>query len=285
MKTALVIFTKNEEKIISQVMDQLNGQLKQISKIHPALFVCDDSTDKTAEIAKSKGAKIIKGSGKGLGWSYYLALHLLSKKDFDAIISIDGDGQTDLSEVPLFYRELEKGYDLLVGSRFLQKDSISYSYSKVNFIGTRILSFAITFATFQKFTDSHGGLRAMRAKAVQNIQFLGGHSYVQESIISTVEKGLKVRELPSRWERRIHGESRVLHSKWRYIKGMSLPLILRMRVHWWGGILSALLALSHPKYVLYCITALCIFMEIYRQMLFQKNKKQIQKWADQRGQQ
>ena len=132
--TAVILFTKNEDKTIGKVIDDLKDFLKQISDLKTKLFLCDDSTDKTVKIAKDRGVEIIPGSGKGLGWSYYLALYVVSalykgtvsdKEQtggyFDSIITIDGDGQTDLSELPLFYEEFKKGHDLVVGSRFLRK--------------------------------------------------------------------------------------------------------------------------------------------------------------------
>ena len=228
--TAIVILTKNEEKTISQLIDDLNSVLKTLPSFNFKLFLCDDSTDKTQEIARSKKLNIISGKGS-LGWSYYFALSYLSKFSFEKIITLDGDGQTDLSEIPIFLEELNKGFDLAVGSRFLTPSSISYSYSKWNFVGVKILSSIISFSTGQKFTDSHGGLRAMKSRVIKNIPFLGTHSYVQETIISIKSQGFKVKELPSKWNKRLYGESRVVRSKLKYIKAMAFPLLLRMRMH------------------------------------------------------
>ena len=231
--TAILILTKNEEQIIVSLIDQLHLVLKNMPQLKYKLFLCDDSTDNTAQLARQKGVSVIKGGAKGLGWSYYLALYTLSFLDkFKNIITIDGDGQTDLSELPVFYNELNKGYDLIVGSRFLKKDLISYPYPKINFFGVQILSWIISLASGQKFTDSHGGLRAMRSQVAKQIKFLGTYSYVQESIITAKEAGFKVKELPSYWNKRKFGKSRVLHSKWKYFKKMSLPLLLRIKAYY-----------------------------------------------------
>ena len=226
--TAIIIFTKNEEKIISQFIDDLQAVLKKLPSLNFELFLCDDSTDRTQEIAKSKDLKIIQGKGS-LGWSYYFALNYIFNRNFESLVTLDGDGQTNLSEIPAFLKELEKGFDLVVGSRFLRPSAISYSYAKWNFMGVKALSFIISFCSFQKFTDSHGGLRAMKSKIIKNISFLGTHSYVQETIISARSQGYQVTELASDWNKRLYGESRVVHSKIKYMKAMALPLFLRMR--------------------------------------------------------
>lgn len=295
--TAIIIFTKNEEKIISKFIDKLHDILKKTASYSFELFLCDDSTDKTRKIAKQKGLTVIPGKGS-LGWSYYYALSFLSKRNFESLITLDGDGQTDLSEIPVFLKELQKGFGLVLGSRFLNSSSISYSYSKINFIGVKLLSFAISFSTFQKFTDSHGGLRAMQFDVIKDIPFLGTHSYVQETIISAKSKGFKVTELPSKWNARLYGESRVVRSKIKYIKSMALPLFLRMRLHLFFAMMFLTLYflslifsdnLHKNEFALinmiqnsfYLILSLCFALfEFYKKHLYSKNKNQIKSWIN-----
>ena len=308
--TAIIIFTKNEEKNISLLIDDLQAILKTLPSFNFELFLCDDSTDKTQDIAKKKKLNIISGKGS-LGWSYYFALSYVSKRNFEHIVTLDGDGQTDLSEIPIFLKELEKGFDLVVGSRFLTSSSISYSYSKWNFIGVKVLSFIISLGSFQKFTDSHGGLRAMKSKIIKDISFLGTHSYVQETIISVKSKGYKVKELSSNWHKRLYGESRVVHSKLKYIKAMAFPLLLRVRTYWIFSVVFLVLYglhfnLSKAPYfrangsfllkidTLNMVNISLLFQnnfylmlavffgsfEFYKRFLYAKHKKQIKKWMN-----
>ena len=275
--TAIVLFAKNEEKIIGRVIDELHCVLTQIPELRAKLFLCNDSTDRTGDIARGRGVEMIKGMGKGLGWSYYFALYFLSKRNFSSIITIDGDGQTDLSELPQFYEEFKRGSDLVVGSRFLKKSSISYNYSKINFLGVQILSSIITVSTFQKFTDSHGGLRLMRSSVAKDFNFLAGHSYVQETIIDSVARGFQVKELPSKWNKRAYGESRVVQSRLKYMKAMAGPLLLRMRIHWLGALFGlALLIFSQNIFYVWLI-ACCALIEIYKLWIFKQNNLQIKK--------
>ncbi|MBC6415350.1 MAG: glycosyltransferase family 2 protein [Bdellovibrionales bacterium] len=277
-KTAIIFLTKNEENTIGGLIDELKSILKSLPKVRAKIFICDDSKDKTRNIAKQKGVEIIKGKDS-LALSYYFALYSLSKSnEFENIITIDGDGQTDLSEFSFFYEALYQGYDLIVGSRFLQKNLISYNYLMMNFIGVKILSFVITFCTFQKFTDSHGGLRGMKNSVAKNIKFLGTHSYVQESIITAKEKGFKIKELPTKWRKREFGESRVLSSKWIYIKKMSGVLLLRMRVHYLFLIIAfiSLFIFNHQNFYKILI-ALFPLSEFYKVYTYRKNRQKIEK--------
>lgn len=278
IQTAVLILTKNEENSLAQLIDELRAVLKQVPNLRAKLFLCDDSTDQTPKIAKKKGLTVIKGGGRGLGWSYYKALQFLSQIDqFKTIITLDGDGQTCLLEIPVFYKELQKGYDLIVGSRFLKKDSILYNYPKLNFLGVKVLALLLSFATRQKLTDSHGGLRVMRSAVAKNLKFLGFHSYVQETIISAKEQGFQIKELASQWKLRQHGESRVVHSKIKYIKTMSLPLLLRSKAHYILAVIGLALFLLERSFVSLGMIFFSIFIESYKLWLFRKNKKELQK--------
>ena len=279
--TAIVLLTKNEEHTIGSLIDNLKSFLKQTPDLNAKLFLCDDSTDQTADIAKQKGVEIIKGKNCGLGWSYYFALHFVVNLNiFKNIITIDGDGQTDLSELCHFYKELNKGYDLIVGSRFLQKQSISYPYSKINFFGVKVLSLIITISTLQKFTDSHGGLRVMKSSVAKKLNFLGAYSYVQETIMTAKEQGFKIKEVPSKWHKRKYGKSRVVHSKWKYIKAMSLPLFLRMRTHYLFLIMALILSFLFYDFSYIWLIIPFGLSEIYKIRTSKKNLKEIRKWAD-----
>lgn len=275
--TAVVLFAKNEEKIIGPVIEDLKRALKQVPHSKPQLFLCDDSTDSTALVARDKGLVVIKGPGQGLGLSYYFALRFLSDKRFSSIITIDGDGQTDLQEIPYFYKELEK-YDMVVGSRFLNKGLVSYPYPKINFFGVRVLSFLISVGAQQRFTDSHGGLRVMKTAVAKGMDFLGTHSYVQESIISSARRGFKIKELPSKWNQRVYGQSRVLHSKLQYIKAMALPLFLQVRVHWLLAFFLLMGLLFFRSLLLLAGLGLCAFLEVYKFQLFKHNRKKLDRW-------
>ena len=308
--TAIVLLTKNESAVIGDLIDNLKLILDQKPNLNAKLFLCDDSTDQTADIAKQNGLQILKGKNLGLGWSYYFALNSISERNlplvdqeemslkskegfkpekinsskkksniFQNIITIDADGQTDLSELPIFYKELERGYDLVVGSRFLKKKSISYIYPRINFFGIKLLAFIITFCARQKFTDSHGGLRAMRSEVAKKLKFLGTYSYVQETIITAKEQGFKIKEMPSKWHKRKYGQSRVVHSKWKYIKAMSLPLLLRMKIHYLFLFLAFFLFVL-SRYIS-SIWPILFFglAELYKMSLFKKNLKEIREWT------
>ncbi len=225
-KVVALILAKNEEATIDAVIDGIKEWEKGFSSLSLEIAVVDDSDDKTPQIAKAMGAQVVKGENRGLGHSCAIGIHWALQRGADYVFTIDGDGQTALSEMERFWTTRQKtGADLVLGSRFLGGDHIKYRYPLGNRIGVFLLSKYLTLATGTPITDSHGGLRLYTKAAAASIFLTANHSYVQESILCVAIAGLKIVEIESIWNERVHGYSRVVHSRSKYIRKMAIPLI------------------------------------------------------------
>ena len=196
------------------------------------IIITDDSKDLTRQIAREENAVIINGGGKGLGYAMYRGLKASLTYDPDYIISYDADGQCNPEEIMSFLAPLDSGeFDLVLGSRFQKSELVKYKYRFKNRAGVRILVRILRSLTGLQLTDSHGGIRAMRPDVVKELEMLGTHTYVQETIIDAVEKGFRVKEIPSAWCKRDHGGSRVVASIPMYIFYTLPILIIRSKQH------------------------------------------------------
>src|SRR3989338_1971597 len=113
MRVAAIIPAYNEEKHIAEVIIGTKQYVKDV-------FVVDDgSKDKTTEYAKNAGAIVlchIVNMGKGVA----LKTGFEATKDFDVVITLDGDGQHDPKEIPRFLKTLEEQQaDIVIGGRKL----------------------------------------------------------------------------------------------------------------------------------------------------------------------
>ena len=232
LKICLVLPSKNEGKSIKKVIDDINNVFVKNSYNKPTIIVSDDSNDDTRKIVSSTGAIILNGGGKGLGFAMYHGLkHSLNYKP-DLILSCDSDGQIDLNEIPVFIQTIEESNaDLVLGSRFLKSGLLEYKYRWINRLGTIILSRILNSFTGLNLTDSHGGLRCMRPDVVKELEMIGTHTYVQETIIDAFEKGFKIVEIPSIWKKREIGKSKVVGSIPTYIFYTLPILIIRSKQH------------------------------------------------------
>ena len=124
----------NEEKTIAKIV--LNAQ-----KFADVVVVCDDgSSDLTCTIAERMGAEVIVHK-QNLGYGAALQSIFKRAQEFDAdvLITLDGDGQHDPSEIPRLIKPIVDGIaDVVVGSRFIDGSGTSemplYRRAGVHFI-------------------------------------------------------------------------------------------------------------------------------------------------------
>ena len=228
----VVIPTKNEEDSILSVIAEVRNAFEGLKYDRVEILIADDSNDRTRQLAREAGAHVVIGGGEGLGSAMYRGLKEALSFSPDVIVSIDGDGQTDAqTEIPRFLAPVESGEaDMIIGSRFQEKGLVQYSYKAINRLGTRLLIRILNSKTGLNLTDSHGGIRAMTPAVVDELQMIGSHTYVQETIIDAVEKGFRVMELPSAWRLRKFGTSRVVGNIPKYIF-YTLPILLMRSGH------------------------------------------------------
>ena len=238
-----VIPTKNEENSLQDVLDCLQREAREIGFKVEEILVVDDSRDKTRDIARACGGRVLFGGGKGLGEAMYRGLKEAVNIQTHYIVSLDADGQANLKDLSKVLTPLEEGRaDLVLTSRRLEKKSIKYRYPILNFFGIQILVFLLRRGTGLPLTDSHGGLRAMIPKVAEELEMIGTHTYVQETIFDAHDKGFRIVEVPSVWYPR-QGKSRVLHSITKYVFS-TLPVIL-LRLGWHKNLCHPMLLFSY----------------------------------------
>ena len=114
----VVIPAYNEEKNIGAVLDELL-ELRRHHYVEFDILVVDDgSTDRTGQIASSKGAIVIRHE-KNLGEEAGIqtGLEYALRNGYDAVIKIDGDGQHDPRDILNVLWTLKQGFDLVIGVR------------------------------------------------------------------------------------------------------------------------------------------------------------------------
>src|ERR1051325_608974 len=143
-----VIPCLSEEEGIQKVLEGLPTFVDEV------IVVDNNSTDRTAEIARSMGAIVIKEVNRGYGRSY--------KKGFsfatgDIIVTLDGDHSYPVDALSYLieaFRHLE--VDFLNASRFPVRDSRAMSFKHK--LGNLILSIAMSLLFFRWARDSQSGM-------------------------------------------------------------------------------------------------------------------------------
>jgi len=182
----------NEETAIGSVI------LKTKQYADKVVVIDDGSTDDTVTIAQLAGAEIVRHErNKGYGAAIQSCFNVAKAENADVMVILDADGQHYAEEIPkLINPVLNEGYDFVIGSRFLNKDTKLPYYRK---LGIQFLTKCTTISMEQAITDSQSGFRAYSKNAINKLQSsIKGMGIGSELIISAHEAGLKIQEVPIR---------------------------------------------------------------------------------------
>lgn len=129
------------------------------------IILCDGgSTDNSTELEKLKqlgvNTLLVKKDIGKQGAQLRMGIWFALNRGYAGIITIDGNNKDSIEDVPKFIEKLEKGYDLVQGSRFIKGGSaINTPLSR--YIALRIIHApVISLTAGQWFTDTTNAYRA-----------------------------------------------------------------------------------------------------------------------------
>lgn len=207
----------NEERAIGQVLDRIPTRRLQASGHQVAVWVVDgQSTDRTMDIARAKGARTFTQTGKGKGNGMRQALNALlaegrggGPSDPRMFIMLDADGTYPVEQIPHFVDLLEAGEDVVLGSR-LAGSIDPGAMSGMNHLGNRLLSTLATILYRVPVSDVCTGMWAFREEVVRGGGLVAeGFDLEADLFASACERKVRVKELPIPYSRRI-GEPKLI---------------------------------------------------------------------------
>jgi len=189
-KYVALIPAYNEEKNIFKVLFEMNKYP------HIKVVVVDDgSKDKTAEIARSFGVKVLqhkKNIGKGEALNTGFRYILNSMKGTKYVVIIDADLQYMPLEAIKVLKPIENGEaDFVMGYRDWSK--LPFLHLSANFVWRTL--FNILFGTNLK--DTNCGCMALTTDAVKKIGRVQGGYIIENSMLAHgVRKNVKIKQVP-----------------------------------------------------------------------------------------
>lgn len=190
-----VIPCLNEERTIALCIAKARESFRLMG-IEGEVVVADNgSTDRSLEIAKTMGARVVIEPQRGYG----AALRRGVLESHGAIIVMgDADLSYDWSAIEPFVRKVQEGYDLVMGNRF-QGGIMPGAMPRLHrYVGNPVLSTIARFAFRVPISDFHCGMRAFSRAAYERMQpQTTGMEFATEMIANAAYQGLRVCEIPT----------------------------------------------------------------------------------------
>jgi hypothetical protein len=131
-RLSVVIPCYNEENGVREVIGRMPREVDEV------VVVDNNCTDRTAEVARSLGARVVAERTPGYGAAYKAGLQAATG---DIVITLDGDGTYPPEQIPRLVDELlDRGWDFLSASRFPLADKRAMQFT--NLLGNWVLTVA-----------------------------------------------------------------------------------------------------------------------------------------------
>lgn len=174
--------------------------LAELAALYPGaeiLVVDDGSTDRTGEVCRARGARVIRHP-YSLGNGAAVKTGARNARG-DLLVFMDADGQHAPADIPRLLAKLDEGYEMAVGAR--QADThASPGRRLANYLYNRLAS----VMTGYRIEDLTSGFRAVRARHFRKFLYLlpNGFSYPTTSTMAFFRSGFPVAYIPIRAGRR-----------------------------------------------------------------------------------
>lgn len=203
LKLSVVIPCYNEEDGVREVIGRMPPQVDEI------VVVDNNCTDRTAEVARSLGARVVAEPTPGYGAAYKAGLRAATG---DVVITMDGDGTYPPEEISRLVDQLvDMRWDFLSASRFPLIDPRAMQFT--NRVGNGVLTVAAAVLFFKPIRDSQSGMWVFRRSALERMRLTSdGMAFSEEIKLEAVLRGLKFGEGHIPYGARI-GEVKL--QKWR----------------------------------------------------------------------
>ena len=206
---AFIIPALNEEVALAPMLDGLRAALDAAACADADIVVVDNgSRDATPDVARKHGARVISESRRGYGQACLAGIAALSPAT-EIIVFLDADGSDDPEDLLQLLTPVRDGEaDLVLGSRVAAaKSSGAFTPQQAfgNWLATRLMR--LLFGA--RYTDL-GPFRVIRREALERLQMKDtNYGWTIEMQIKAHRAGLRIRELPVNYRKRIAGESKI----------------------------------------------------------------------------
>jgi len=155
--------------------------------VDEVIVVDDGSSDKTADVARAAGARVISHNvNMGYGAAVKSCFAAFQNSAADILVIIDGDGQHDPDEIPLLLNPVTNNLaDFVIGSRFITDLSNMPRYRK---FGIGVITWLWNFGSKIKVTDTQSGFRVYKKNLLNDFELVENGMSLSIEILEKIRK-------------------------------------------------------------------------------------------------
>jgi glycosyltransferase involved in cell wall biosynthesis len=211
----------NEEKTVGTCVAKAVRTMHQLGIVGEVLVVDNGSTDKSVEVARAAGARVVKHDLKGYGNALRRGF---AEAQGTFVIMGDADDSYDFTDLGRFVDGLRAGADVVMGNRLAGEVKPGAMPWLHRWVGNPGLTFALNLMFQTGVGDTHCGMRGFRKDALRKMNLqMPGMELASELVIKGRLANLKVTEIPITLypdgrDRRPHLRS--FRDGWRHLRFM-----------------------------------------------------------------
>ena len=227
---SVVIPAFNEAERLPRTLGRLADYLRAFGRAHEILVVDDGSSDATAERARAAGATVLRND-KNRGKGHAVRRGMLEARGQRRLMT-DADLSTPIEELKRFLETMDRGFDVVIGSRALPGANIEVHQPWFRENMGRLYNLFVRALAVPGLRDTQCGFKLWTAAAARDAfapARLDGFSFDVEALYLARKRGYRIAEVPVTW--RNDAATRVGLGT----GSAAFPDLLRIRLYDWMG--------------------------------------------------
>jgi dolichol-phosphate mannosyltransferase len=210
---SIIIPARDEEGCICSCVNKLHDELCRNNIPHEMIVVDDGSSDNTWQLLKETAKRLqqlkpVQNTGRnGFGRAIVQGLDVMSG---DACVIMMADESDDCRDVVRYWKELNKGYDCVFGSRFIKGGKV-VDYPYVKLVINRLANTFLKLLFGIRLNDTTNAFKAYRREVIDGCRpLISPHFNLTVEIpLKAIVRGYSWTVIPISWRNRRTGVAKL----------------------------------------------------------------------------